>query len=163
MQISIIAAIAKNWVIGVNNGLPWHLPTDLEHFKQLTLHKPIVMGRKTYESIGKPLPNRENLIISKNLNYSAPGCKVFTSLDEAINYVQPTEELMITGGADIYRQALPIATHLYLTFIDAEFEGTTLTYFPEIDFDNWQEIYREEHLADEKNTCDYQFVNYVRR
>ena len=128
-KISISVAIGKNRVIGCENQLPWHLPNDLKHFKQLTLNKPVIMGRKTYESLGKPLPNRRNVIITRNKNYQASGCEIFSSLQEAIDKID-APEIIIIGGESIYTQALPLATHLYLTFVDAEIQGDT--FFPEI-------------------------------
>lgn len=160
MKISIIAAIAKNNVIGINGHLPWYLPADLAHFKQLTLHKTVVMGRKTYESIGKPLADRKNIIITSNSNYQAPNCKIFSSLQNTIAHSN-AKELMIIGGAKLYAEALTIATDLYLTFIDAEFKGDI--FFPKINFEKWQEVFREEHRGDKKNPYSYNFIKYKRK
>lgn len=160
MLISIITAMDKNQLIGKENGLPWHLPADLQFFKRSTLGKPIVMGRKTFESIGRPLPGRQNIIVSRNQNYAVEGCDTVTSLDQAIRVAGDVDELMIIGGANFYEQTLPRADRLYLTLVQGEFDGDA--WFPEIDFNQWQLIEREDHSADEKNECDYSFQVYQR-
>ncbi len=156
--ISIIVAMANNRVIGKNNDMPWHLPADLQHFKSVTLGKPIIMGRKTYESIGRPLPGRQNIIVSRNPEYRVEGCKVVRSLQEATALVQNEEEIMIIGGGKLYAQALESADRLYLTFIDLEVDGDT--HFPEYEHLNIKEVKREKHHKDEKNPYDYQFVDF---
>jgi len=160
MKISISCAMAKNRVIGVNNQLPWQLPADLKHFKKITLHKSIIMGRKTFESIGKALPDRENFVVTKDRNYDAPHCKIVNSIGEALNKSN-TPEVIIIGGASIYKQAMQIANTIYLTIIHKEFEGDT--FFPEIDMEIWEEISREDYKADENNPYDYSFVTLNRR
>ena len=161
MDIKIIAALAENQVIGCKNSLPWHLPADLLHFKNLTLHQTVVMGRKTYESLKNPLPKRTNIIITRQPNYNAPGCQIFSSLQELIEqYTSDSLSIFIIGGAEIYAQALPLASHLFLTFIDAEIKGDT--FFPKINFDEWIETSRENHFYDKKNPYNYSFVNYQR-
>ena len=160
MEIYIIAAIAKHRVIGCQNRLPWHLPADLKHFKELTLGQTVVMGRKTYESIGRPLPKRENIVITQQADYEALGCKVFSSLVQVVKEYSEKEKLFIIGGAALYEQALPLASYLLLTFIDAEVDGDT--FFPKINFHNWQETFREECSVDENNSFNYKFVNYKR-
>lgn len=129
MKISLIAAMDQNRLIGNQNQLPWHLPADLKHFKTLTLNKPILMGRKTYDSIGKPLPNRRNIVLSSQKDITLAGCEVVDSIEAALHMVCNAPELMVIGGRTIYEQTLPIATHLYLTLIKAKFKGDT--YFPE--------------------------------
>jgi len=157
MKLSIIAAMDRNRLIGADNQLPWHLPADLHFFKRTTLGKPILMGRKTFDSIGRPLPGRRNVIISRNPNYQAAGCDVVHSIEEALELVRESEEVMLIGGATLYEQALPLAQRLYLTLIDAEFEGDA--WFPNYpQLGNWQEISHEKQQADEKNRLDYAFV-----
>ena len=131
MIISLVAAMGKNRVIGKDNSLPWKLPEDMKRFKELTSGKTVVMGRTTFESIGKPLPNRINIIITRDKNYKAEGCIVVNSVDEALKYAKDADEVMIIGGAQIYQQFLPIANKMYLTLIDEDFEGDA--YFPEYD------------------------------
>jgi dihydrofolate reductase len=156
MRISIIAALDRNRVIGNNNMLPWHLPADLKHFKALTLHKPVIMGRKTFESIGRPLPQRRNIIISQQSHWFAPGCEVVSSLTAALRLTQDVEEVMIIGGAHIFAQALPIADRLYLTLIDHVFEGNI--FFPRWEQTEWQEIERANHIAENQQDYSYAFV-----
>ncbi|MBI2651863.1 type 3 dihydrofolate reductase [Candidatus Woesearchaeota archaeon] len=138
MIISLIAAMGKNRIIGKNNSLPWRLPEDMKRFKQLTLGKPVVMGRKTFESIGKPLPNRTNIIITHDKNYKAEGCIIVHSVKEALKTAEGNKEVMIIGGEKIFREFLPIADRMYLTFIDEDFEGDA--YFPEYDKEEWKEV-----------------------
>ncbi|MEK6730576.1 MAG: dihydrofolate reductase [Pseudomonadota bacterium] len=157
MNIIIVAAIAKNNVIGCKNRLPWYLPADLAHFKRLTLHKSIIMGRKTYESIGHPLPQRDNIIVTSNQNYQAPGCKILHSLQAAIDSAD-SEDIMVIGGKSLYAQALPITAKMYLTYIDADIEGDVT--FPDFDKRQWQEVERIEHLADKKNIYSLAWVTY---
>lgn len=156
-NLFIIAAMDKNQVIGKNNTLPWHLPADLKHFKKVTMGKPIIMGRKTFESIGKPLPGRQNIILTRDKNYHATGCSIIHSIDE-INKHTDAEEIFVIGGSEIFNQLLPFAQKLYLTFIDAQFDGES--YFPKWQKNEWHEIYREDHLADEQNKYNYSFVTY---
>lgn len=158
-MISIIVAIARNYTIGSANSMPWHLPEDFRHFKQVTMGKAVIMGRKTYESIGRPLPGRRNIVITRNADLRIEGCEMATSLDEAIALCDPTEENFIIGGGEIYRQAMPIADKLYITHIDAEFEGDTR--FPNIG-PEWREISREEYPCGEKFPHPFAFVDYVR-
>ena len=156
--ISLIVAMASNRVIGKDNEMPWHLPADLAHFKAKTLGKPIVMGRKTYESIGRPLPGRLNIVMSRNKAYKLEGCEVVSSLEEALKLVHDTEEIMIIGGGYLYEQALPLADRLYLTFIDLEVKGDTL--FPDYEKLTLTELSREKYLKDEKNPYNYEFVDF---
>lgn len=161
MQVSLVVAMAQNRVIGRDNGLPWHLPADLRHFKTLTLGKPIIMGRKTYESIGRPLPGRLNIVLTRDAGFRAPGCEVCASLEDAVLRAGEAGEIMIIGGAALYKEALAHADRIYLTEIHARIEGDTR--FPEIDPATWREIARERHAADERNDLDYSFVTLERR
>ncbi len=155
-MISIIAALAENRVIGVNNTLPWRLPNDLKHFRRLTTGHAIIMGRKNYESIGKPLPERTNIVVTRNRDYRVDGCLIAHSLDEALRLAGDDPEIFIIGGAEIYREALPFADRLYLTRVHAAVKGDT--FFPEIDNNNWKETACEHHAADEKHAYAYSFV-----
>ncbi|OCG22222.1 dihydrofolate reductase [Gilliamella sp. wkB108] len=157
-MLSIIVAMAHNRVIGLDNQMPWHLPADLAWFKKNTLNKPVIMGRKTFESIGRPLPNRHNIIISRHADREVkPNISWVKSIDEALqlaNTLQSSETFII-GGGNIYNQVLPIVNRLYLTHIDADLHGDT--YFPDYSPEQWQVIYQEDHLADDKNSYPYQF------
>jgi dihydrofolate reductase len=159
-MISIIVAMAENRVIGINNTLPWHLPGDLRHFRQLTTGHHVIMGRRNYESIGKPLPDRTNIVVTRNPAYHAPGCRVRNSLGDAFQDIQNDPEVFVIGGADIYRQAIGAADRMYLTLVHAEVNGDT--YFPEFDMRDWKETSRTRHEADEKNLHAYSFVIYDR-
>ena len=159
-RISIIVAMAKNRVIGVNNTLPWHLPADLKHFKELTMGHHIVMGRKTYESIGKPLPGRTSVVITRNVNNAVPGVIVVNSLEAAIAACGNDEEIFVIGGAELYRQAIALADRIYLTEIDADISGDA--HFTELDHKLWKEAGRDSHAPDEKNRYPYHFVIYDR-
>ncbi|AFD07335.1 dihydrofolate reductase [Solitalea canadensis DSM 3403] len=161
MNISIIVAQAENNVIGKSNQLIWHLPADLKHFKKLTTGNTIIMGRKTYDSIGRPLPNRRNVIISRNKDLKIEGCDLVNSLEEALELTRNDEKVFIIGGAQIYNQAMNIADTLFITEVKQVFEGDA--FFPDIASDKWIEIAREDHKADEKNRLDYSFVTYKRR
>jgi dihydrofolate reductase len=161
MKITIIAAMDKNRVIGNQNQLPWHLPADLKHFKTLTLGKPVIMGRKTYESIGRPLPERRNIVLSQQKNLTLPQCEVYSSFTEALHQLSAEKEIMIIGGEAIFKQTLPIATDMYLTWIDHEFTGDT--FFPEWHKDQWLEIFKENHLPDDKNAYIYSFIHLQKK
>ena len=154
--VSIIVAMAKNRVIGKDNDMPWHLPADLQHFRKMTSGKPIIMGRKTYESIGRPLPKRHNIIISRNSDYVVEGCDVVDSLDAAVKVAGDVEELFIIGGGFLYNQTIDAADKLYLTFIDLDVEGDT--FFPNYEHLNTTKVFSEEHSKDEKNPYDYEFT-----
>ncbi|HED40652.1 MAG TPA: type 3 dihydrofolate reductase [Chromatiales bacterium] len=160
-MISLIAAMGTNRVIGINNRLPWHLPADFKHFKKITMGKPILMGRKTYESIGRPLPGRTNIIITNNQSYSAEGCFVVNSIDEAIELTQDEDEVMVIGGASFYQQTLPIAQRIYLTVIHHDFVGDA--YFIELDEAAWREVERTDCEADENNRYPYSFITLEKR
>ena len=154
--LSLIWAMARNSVIGKNNTLPWRIPADLRYFRQITTGHPIIMGRKNYEDIGKPLPGRTNIVVTRQKAYSAPGCCVVNSVEQALDTAGAGSEVFVIGGADIYRQMLDIANRLYITEIDADIEGDT--YFPEFDRTLWREARRERHEADELNPHTYSFV-----
>ncbi|MBT2969023.1 MAG: dihydrofolate reductase [gamma proteobacterium symbiont of Ctena orbiculata] len=154
--ISLIAAVANNGVIGVDNSLPWRLPADLKHFKALTMGKPIVMGRRTWESLPGVLPGRRHIVVSRNRDYRAEGCELVHSVDEALQLAGDAAEIMIVGGGGLYRQMLPRADRLYLTLVEADVEGDA--YFPEIDWSQWHEVSRETHAADDRNLFAYSFV-----
>ena len=156
MIISIIAAMGKNRVIGKGNALPWKLPADMKHFQDITKGKPVIMGRKTFESIGKPLPNRINIIITRDENYKVDGCIVAHSIDEALKAAGSPEEVMIIGGAQVYKEFLPRANKMYLTLIEADFEGDA--YFPKYNVEEWEEIAYEEHERDKDNQYNYRFL-----
>ena len=156
MIISLIAAMDKNRVIGKGGKLPWNLPADMKYFKDKTLGKPIIMGRKTYESLGKPLPNRKNIIITHDQDYKAEGCIVVHSAEEALKAAEGNEEVMIIGGSQIYKELLPKANRMYLTIVDADFEGDT--FFPEYDVKEWKETAYEEHERDAENQYNYTFL-----
>lgn len=162
MRLAIIVAQAENRVIGTNNKLPWHLPEDLRYFKQVTMSKPIIMGRKTYESIGRPLPGRTNIVISRQPDYAPDGVRVVASLEaamelaESISVIDGAEEVMVIGGAQIYEQALAVADRLYLTQVHASVEGDA--WFPAIAKDQWREVGREDFTAKEPNPYDYSFI-----
>ncbi|EKP0307590.1 type 3 dihydrofolate reductase [Aeromonas veronii] len=163
MKISMIAAMAHDRVIGKDNQMPWHLPADLAHFKRVTLGKPVLMGRKTFESIGRPLPGRRNLVISRNPDYQAEGIEVVGSVEAALALLAgcSVEELMVIGGGHLYAEMLPSADCLYLTQIDLAVEGDTR--FPAFDDGQWQRIACESHPADEKNPHPYRFETWQRR
>lgn len=159
--MKVIVAKASNNVIGDKNNLIWHLPNDLKHFKNLTTNHPIVMGRKTYESLGRPLPNRTNIIITRDQQFTDDHVIITYSLDQAIAKAQEiNEDYFIIGGGEIYKQALRIADELYITEVHHEFDGDT--FFPEIDEEMYEEVSREHHNKDEKHPYAYSFVKYVR-
>ncbi len=156
-RIALIAAMTDDRVIGIENRLPWKLPADMKWFRQHTLGKPIVMGRKTFESFGsKPLPERLNIVITRDRNYRAEGAVVVHDIDEALAAAGDAEEVMIIGGASFYEQMLPRADRLYLTFVHADVKGDA--WFPEFDRSQWREVFREDHEADEKNPYGCRFV-----
>ena len=160
MVLSIIVAAAENNVIGRDNGLVWRLSGDLKHFKALTTGHTILMGRKTYESVGRALPNRRNIVISRNADYKAEGCEVVRSIEEALELTKHEDEVFITGGGTIYKELRDRADRLYLTIVHQNCVGDTV--IPAVDPNKWKETSREEHKADEKNECDYTFINYER-
>lgn len=163
-MISLIVAIAHDNVIGRSNDLPWYLPADLKHFKDITIGHTVVMGRKTYESIasrlGKPLPDRHNIIVTRDEELVVPGATVAHSLETALDE-HIDKEIFVIGGAEIYAQALPHADKLYVTIVDADITGGD-TFFPLIDPTLWRETSRESHMKDDRNEYDYDFVTYER-
>lgn len=179
MRISIIVAASENNVIGRHNSLPWDLPDDLKYFRDKTAGHPIIMGRKNYESIGRPLPKRKNIIVTRDREYKVEGCEIASSLDEAIMYAHkdndPTspstladglrgagkEEIFIIGGGEIYRQAMDKCNYVYLTRIHAWIAGDVT--FPEIDENVWEEVERVEHPADERHKFSFSFLTYKRK
>ncbi|MGB2241898.1 MAG: dihydrofolate reductase [Porticoccaceae bacterium] len=160
MKVALIVAVSQNNVIGRDNQLPWHLPEDLQYFKSITMGKPILMGRKTYDSIGRPLPGRTNIVITRDPNWTAEGVEVVNSLEaamtagaEACNAVE-SDEIMVIGGAQIYRDCLPMADKLYLTKVDADIQGDA--FFPEIDTNQWQKTSEKTPAAVDKHP--YRFL-----
>lgn len=162
MKHSIIVAMAENRVIGINNKLPWYLPNDLKYFKQITMGKPILMGRKTYESIGKPLPGRSNIVISRNPDWSAQGVKVVHSLEQAFELAESIveidgqDEMLVIGGDQIYQSSLPMIDRIYLTQVHSKVNGDA--WFPEVNWSEWREVGREDFKAEGANPYDYSFV-----
>lgn len=155
MTLSLIVARSRNDVIGKNNQMPWYLPADLKHFKQLTMGKPIIMGRKTFESIGRPLLGRRNIVISRQKTLLIDGCEVFASIDMALAAVSDAPETMIIGGANLYAQVLDRVNCIYMTVIDSEFEGDS--FFPALDKKKWQLDQEEKHEPDGVNKHGYCF------
>ena len=161
-MLTIIAAVAENNALGKNNDLIWRLPADLKRFKKVTLGHHVIMGRKTFESLGKPLPNRTTIIISRNKDYQVEGCIIVNSLEKAILAATNDTNPYILGGGEIYRQALDHADILDLTLVHHSFEDAD-TFFPQIDFNKWKEINREDFKADETHDYDYSFVTYRKK
>lgn len=153
--------MSENRVIGHDNKLLWHLPNDLRHFKSVTLGKPIIMGRKTHESIGRALPDRQNIILTHQKDFKAAGCEVVHSIEEALSLTKDAPESMVIGGGEIYRLFLPKAYRIYQTIVHTKMQGETT--FPEIDHDTWEETAHEEYFQDEKHAYDYSFVTLERR
>ena len=161
-HLSMIVAMAHNRIIGADNDMPWHLPADLQHFKRTTMGKPVVMGRKTYESIGKALPGRHNIVITTNSEYTLDDASVVYSVEEALALCAQEEEVMIIGGGSIYALLIEHTDTLHLTFIDKDVAGDTQ--FPDWnEYGQWQEVSREAHHADDKNPHDYKFVTLQRK
>jgi len=158
-KLSLIVAIAQNRVIGANNALPWHLPEDLKRFRALTTGHHIIMGRKTYESLNRLLPNRTTIIVTRNADYKVPGALIAHSLAEAITQAGSDDEVFLIGGAELYRDGLNSADKLYLTEIEASFEGDA--FFPEINLAEWAEISREEHISEKG--LGFSYITYQRK
>lgn|SRR5690606_19268500 len=167
MRVALIWAMSRNGVIGRNNALPWRLSEDLRYFKRVTFGKPVIMGRKTWESIGRPLPGRANIVITRDERFHADGVKIVNSLEQALAMAQSialldgVDEAMVIGGAEIYALALPFAQRLYLTQVHAEVEGDA--WFPPLDLSNWQEVGREDFPAEGPNLYDYSFIVYDKK
>lgn len=160
MIVSLIAAMADNRVIGRSNGLPWHLPADLQRFKALTTGHTVILGRRTFESIGRPLPGRRLVVLTRNAGYRAPGVEIAPSLDDALRRAAGDAEVFIAGGGDVFGQALPRADRLYLTMVHAPVSGDTR--FPEFPLDQWRLVNEEEHPADERHAYPLSFRRYER-
>lgn len=156
--LTLVAAMARGNVIGIANTLPWHLPEDLKHFKAVTLGKPVIMGRKTYDSIGRPLPGRRNIVVTRQHDWSAAGVEVAHSLEAALALVAEAESVCVIGGAELYRQALPLAHRLELTEIAESYQGDA--HFPAFSADEWREVQREAHRSEQG--LGYAFVSYLR-
>lgn len=161
MIVSIIVAIDENKGIGKNNQLLWHLPNDLKFFKKTTSGHTVIMGRKTFDSIGKPLPNRRNIVISRNKDLKIEGAEVYNSIDEALTTCQQEQEVFIVGGAEIYKQALPLTNKFYITKVHHEFDADT--FFNNLNLNELNELWREENYADEKHLYDYTFLILEKR
>lgn len=150
----------ENRLIGANNQLPWHLPADLALFKRTTMGKPIIMGRKTFESIGKPLPGRRNIVITRDSTYHVPGCETCHGIDAALETCSADDEVMLIGGASLYQQTLALASCMYITRIHHQFSGDT--WFPEFSADSWKVVEEQDFAADKSNAYSFSFVKYVR-
>lgn len=161
MRISLIVAASENNVIGRQNDLPWSLPDDLQHFRTVTEGSSIILGRKNYESIGRALPRRRNIVISRQKDLHIEGCEVVSSLQEALDLVTQEKEVFIIGGGEIYRQSLSVADRIYLTRVHADIEGDV--FFPELDEGEWEEVSREEHPADDRHAYAFTFLTLDRR
>ena len=160
-RLSLIAALAKNHVIGIENRLPWKLPEDLAHFKALTLGHPIVMGRKTFESLGRPLPGRRNIVITRNADYHPAGCETAASIPAAIDLCAEAQEIFFIGGAELYKQVLPLVDRMYLTEVQIEAQGDA--WFPEFDIKAFREQTREAHMGEKSDPLRFDFVVYERK
>ena len=161
MKRSLVVAVARNGVIGRNNALPWKLPADLAHFRKVTMGHPIVMGRRTYESIGKPLPGRKNIVVTHNRDYQAPGCTVVTSLDEAWKAAGDADEVCVIGGTTLFAETLPIADVIHLTEVEAAVEGDT--FMPPFERSQWREREVARHAADERHAYPIRILELERR
>jgi dihydrofolate reductase len=157
-KISIIVAMSQNNVIGLNNKLPWHISADLKNFKKITLNHPVIMGRKTYDSIGKPLKDRDNIVISRDNSLKIDHVEVVDSLEKAVFKTADSPEVFIIGGQQIYQIALPLATHMYVTKVDGNFEGDA--YFPDYIQEEWREVAREDLITE--NNLNFSFLKYER-
>ncbi len=159
--VSLVVAADEEGGIGRGGGLPWHLPADLKHFRALTMGKPVIMGRRTWESIGRPLPGRRNVVVSRQPSLQVPGCEVAGSLDDALRLVDDAAEACVIGGAEIYRLALPLADLIHLTRVHARVEADT--FLPPLDPREWRLQSREEHAADERHAYPFSFITLERR
>jgi len=160
MTITAVVAISENHVIGKDNKLLWYLPNDLKHFKEITTGHTVIMGRKTFDSVGKPLPRRRNIIVTRQA-INIEGCEVVHSIEAALAVCADEQEVFIVGGAEIYKQSMHLTDRIYLTIIHKEFEGDS--FFPELNKAEWQEVYREDHEPDEKNSLPYSFITLEKR
>lgn len=165
-QISLVVAMNQDNIIGVNNQLPWHLPEDLAHFKEVTLGKPIIMGRKTFESIGRVLPGRKNIVISRNPDFQIPGVSIYKSLESAISDNQDVPELCIIGGGEIFKQALPLSHKLYLTIVNyviknLDLKSNMVVHFPTLNLDEWHKIDSKSLVSSNGIACDFQTYSKI--
>ncbi len=162
MKISLIVAVSENGVIGRDGGMPWHLPSDLKHFKQVTMGCPIIMGRRTFVSIGRALPGRVNIVVTRNADFTADGAACVSSLDGAFSYAEKgsPDEVFVIGGGEIYRQAMARVSRVHLTRVHMHVEGDTS--FPELSGDEWLEVSRSHHMAGEADSADFSFIVYDR-
>ena len=167
MKLSLICAMDENMVIGKNNSLPWHLPEDLQYFKRTTMGRCIIMGRKTFESIGRPLPGRTNIIVTRRREYEVENARVVDCLTDAIelaetvSFIDASDEAFVIGGAELYKHALPFVDRMHLTIVHAEVDGDT--FFPDFDVEEWEEVSKENFAADEANPYDYSICVFERR
>ena len=161
MKISIIVAMNRQRVIGANNTMPWHCPADLQHFKRKTMGKPIIMGRKTFASIKRVLPGRDNVILTRQTDFSHPNTLVFHDIPTLLQHYQQHPDIMVIGGSIVYEQFLPLASTLHITHIDNDLEGDT--YFPSFSLDDWVETESVNHIADARNPDDYRFATYTKK
>jgi dihydrofolate reductase len=161
MKRSLVVAVARNGVIGRDNALPWRLPAELAHFKRVTMGHPIVMGRRTYESIGKPLPGRKNIVVTHNRAFEAPGCTVVTSLEEAWRAADGADEVCVIGGTTLFAETLPAADVIHLTEVEADVEGDT--WFPPFDRGEWQEREIARHPADDRHAYPFRILELTRK
>jgi dihydrofolate reductase len=161
VKLAIIVATDEQGLIGKDNDLPWKLSADLQYFRKVTMGKPIIMGRNTHDSIGRALPGRKNIVVTSNSQFIAEGCTVVCSIEQAVTECEDAEEVMVMGGASLYKQFLPHAHRLYLTQVHASLEGDT--WFPDWQRSEWQQVSREDHVADDKNDYDYSFIVFDRR
>ncbi|PHS72343.1 MAG: dihydrofolate reductase [Cycloclasticus sp.] len=159
-MISMIVAMGENNAIGKDNELLWHLPEDFKHFKSVTMGKPILMGRKTYQSIGMPLPGRKNIVVTRDKGFFVEGVTIVDSIEEALEVSRQYDEVMVIGGASFYDQMLPLADKLYVTRVHKSFEADA--FFPAINMEEWQVLERTEHAVDDKHAYSFSFVNYER-
>jgi dihydrofolate reductase len=159
-RLELVVAVARNGVIGRDNALPWHLPKDLAFFKRVTLGHPVLMGRRTWQSIGRPLPGRVNLVLTRDQSFVAPGASVVHTLEQALNAI-PSDRLMVIGGAELFSALMPRADTLYLTEVDADVPGNV--FFPDWDRNDWVEEWRESHATDDKHAYPFSFVRFVKR
>ena len=160
MTVTIVVAISENNAIGKNNQLLWYLPADLRHFKNITTGHTVIMGRKTYDSVGKPLPNRRNIIITRR-DITIEGCEVVKSIEDALALCANENEVFIVGGAEIYKQSIHLTDRIYLTIVHQKFDADS--FFPEINYNVWKETAHEDHQPDEKNNLPYSFITLERR
>jgi dihydrofolate reductase len=161
MTVSLVVAASTNNVIGRDGGLPWRLPDDLRHFKRITTGKPVIMGRRTFESIGRPLPDRHNIVMTRAPDYAAEGCDVVSSVAEALDVAGGADEVMVIGGGQVYRDFLPRADRIYMTRVQADVQGDA--FFPGIDGNGWRLVSAEHHAADEKHGYPFEMMVFERR